>query len=93
MIKVPTVNRENYTMYLELHAGMLWFHTDVRKWTASVKTKYLEDLNLLQYLVGIPIVALIDNSKLAKFAKTIGFEPFNKVVFNNIEYDVFTRSK
>jgi hypothetical protein len=95
MIKVPIVNREHYTMYLELYEGMLWFHSDVHKWTQEVKKKYIEDLDLLQYLVSVPLVALVvvDNTKLAKFAKLIGFKEFNKVTFNNIEYDVFARSK
>jgi hypothetical protein len=95
MIKVPVVNRVDYTMYLELCEGMLWFHTDVRKWNKEVKVKYLEDLNLLQYLVSVPIVALVakDNTKLAKFGEVTGWIKFNKVMFNNIEYDVFTRSK
>jgi hypothetical protein len=95
MNKIPVVNKEDYTMYLELFEGMLWFHTDVRKWTPTVKTKYLEDLNLLQYLVSVPIVALVanDNVKLAKFGEVTGWTKFNKVMFNNIEYNVFTRSK
>lgn len=82
-------------MYLELFEGMLWFHTDVHKWTPTVKAKYLEDLNLLQYLVGVPLVALVavSNTKLAKFGEVTGWTKFNKVMFNNIEYDVFTRSK
>lgn len=95
MLKVPVVNRVDYTMYLELFEGMLWFHTDVRKWTPTVKAKYLEDLNLLQYLVDVPLVALVaqDNKKLAKFGKATGWSKLNVVTFNNIEYDVFTRSK
>ena len=95
MIKIPVVNKEHYTMYLELFEGMLWFHTDVRKWTPTVKTKYLEDLNLLQYLVEVPLVALVavSNIKLAKFGEVTGWIKFNKVMFNNIEYDVFKRSK
>ena len=95
MNKIPVVNKEDYTMYLELFEGMLWFHTDVRKWTPTVKIKYLEDLNLLQYLVSVPIVALVanDNVKLAKFGEVTGWTKFNKVMFNNIEYNVFTRSK
>ena len=74
--KTPVVFRQDYVMYLEFFDNFLWFHTDVRKWTPTVKTKYLEDLNLLQYLTNIPLVALIDkrNDKLAKFAKTIGFK-------------------
>ena len=95
MVKIPVVNREHYTMYLELHAGMLWFHTDVHKWTATVKTKYIKDLDLLQQLVAVPLVALVnrDDVKLAKFGKSTGWNKFSKGVFNNIEYDVFTRSK
>ena len=63
-------------MYLEDFGQMLWFHTDVHKWTPTIKTKYLEDLNLLQYLVSIPIVATVKetDTKLAKFGKTVGFK-------------------
>ena len=94
-MKLPVVNRDDYVMYLEQYADMLWFHTDVHRWSSEVKQKYLEDLNLLQYLVNIPLVALVeeDNHKLAKFGKVTGWTKFDKVVFNNIEYDVFTRSK
>jgi hypothetical protein len=74
--KIPVVIRDNYVMYIEYYSNMLWFHTDVFKWTSEVKKKYLEELNLLQYLVSTPLVALIeeDNTKLAKFAKSIGFK-------------------
>ena len=72
MIKVPVVNRENYTMYLELYEGMLWFHTDVRKWTSEIKVKFLEDLQLLQHLTEVPLIALVheDDKKLARRAST-----------------------
>ena len=95
MVKVPVVIREHYTMYLELFEGMLWFHTDVRRWNKEVKKKYLEDLDLLQYLVAVPVVALVakDNIKLAKFGAVTGWNKINTVTFNNIEYDVFSRSK
>ena len=74
--KVPVVIREDYTMLLELHDNLIWFHTDVRKWTPTVKAKYLEDLNLLQHLVSVPLVAFAsdENTKLVKFGKSIGFE-------------------
>jgi hypothetical protein len=63
-------------MYLEYFANMHWFHTDVFKWNKEVKKKFLEDLNLLQYLVGTPLVALVeeDNTKLAKFGKSTGWK-------------------
>lgn len=82
-------------MYLELYEGMLWFHTDVHKWTATVKAKYLEDLNLLHYLVDVPIVAAVDitDIKLAKFGKSTGWHKFNELMINDKKYDVYTRSK
>ena len=95
MIKVPVVNRKDYTMYLELHDSFLWFHTDIRKWTLAVKIKYLEDLNLLQHLVSIPLVALVheDDKKLAKFGKTIGFE-FKQPLLGQDKkmYHIYSRS-
>jgi hypothetical protein len=95
MVKVPVVNRQDYTMYLENFAGMLWFHTDVHKWSSEVKTKYLEDLNLLQHLVNMPLVALVeeDNKKLAKFGEVTGWKVIDKMNLNNgkVGY-VYTRS-
>lgn len=94
-MKVPVVNKQDYTMYLEEYAGMLWFHTDVRKWSSKVKTKYLEDLNLLQYLVNTPIVALVeeDNKKLSKFGEVTGWRVLDKMNLNNGKVGiVYTRS-
>lgn len=93
MIKVPVVNKQDYTMYLELYEGMLWFHTDIHKWNKEVKKKYLEDLDLLQYLVTVPLVALVDNEKLAKFGKVTGWNKINELIVNDKKYDVYTRSK
>lgn len=95
MIKIPVVNREDYTMYLELHAGMLWFHTDVHRWNKEVKKKYLEDLNLLQHLNAVPLVAMLDktNHKLIKFAKFIGFKYEQPFKGNDNEvYEIYSRS-
>lgn len=95
MSKVPVVIREHYTMLLELHDNLIWFHTDVRKWTAEIKVKYLEDLNLLQHLVAVPIVAMVhqDNKKLAKFGKSIGFEIQQEFVSQDKQmYHIYSRS-
>jgi hypothetical protein len=93
--KVPVVIREDYTMLLELHNDLIWFHTDVRKWTPTIKAKYLEDLNLLQYLVSVPLVAIAheDEKKLVKFGKSIGFE-FQQDVINQDKqmYHIYSRS-
>jgi hypothetical protein len=82
-------------MYLELYEGMLWFHTDVHKWSLEVKKEYLKDLDLLQHLVGIPLVALVEegNIKLAKFGKSTGWNKMNQLNINDKKYDVYTRSK
>lgn len=93
--KVPVVIRDDYTMYLEFHDNLLWFHTDVRKWTAAVKTKYLEDLNLLQHLVSIPLVAFAhkDNKKLVKFGKSIGFKFQQDFIGQDKQmYHIYSRS-
>ncbi len=94
-MKVPVVNRTDYTMYLESYADMLWFHTDIRKWSSEVKTRFLEDLDLLQYLVDVPLVALVeeDNKKLAKFGEVTGWKVIDQMNLNNgkVGY-VYTRS-
>jgi hypothetical protein len=94
-LKIPVVQRQDYVMYLEFFAGMHWFHTDVFNWTPKVKKKYLEDLNLLQYLVGTPLVAFVeeDNTKLAKFGESTGWkieQPFKGN--DNENYFIWSRS-
>jgi len=95
-MKVPVVIRVDYIMYLEFFEGMLWFHTDIHKWTPKIKVKYLEDLNLLQYLTNCPFVAMINqrNKKLSKFAKVIGFKYEQPFLGNDKQmYDIYSRSK
>jgi RNAse (barnase) inhibitor barstar len=94
-MKVPVVNRRDYTMYLELYSNMLWFHTDIFKWTLEVKKEYLKDLDALQNLVTVPLVALVEETdkKLAKFGESTGWSKFNKLTLNDTKYDVYTRSR
>lgn len=93
--KVPVVLRDDYVMYLELYDGLLWFHTDINRWSSKIKTKYLEDLNLLQYLVKIPLAALVeeDNKKLAKFGEVTGWIKVNEIMTkeNKVAY-IYSRS-
>ena len=80
-------------MFLEFFGGMLWFHTDVFKWTPVIKEEFIKDLNTLQTLVNVPLVALIDNIKLAKFAKIIGFKYEQPFKGNDNEiYQIYSRS-
>jgi hypothetical protein len=94
-MKIPVVNRQSYVMYLELCKDMLWFHTDVYKWTSAVKKEYLKDLELLQHLVGVSLVALVEeeNTKLAKFGRSTGWIKMNQLNINDKKYDVYARSK
>jgi len=94
-MKVPVVLRDDYIMYLELHDAALWFHTDVHKWSQEVKKKYLEDLNLLQYLTNVPLLALVEeeNTKLAKFGRLTGWDILKHIEVKNKKYTIFIRSK
>ncbi len=94
-MKVPVVLRDDYTMYLELHDAALWFHTDVHKWSQEIKKKYLEDLNLIQYLTNVPLLALVEeeNTKLAKFGSLTGWEVLKHIEVNDKKYTIFIRSK
>jgi hypothetical protein len=73
--KVPVIIKDDYTVYLELFDNRLWFHTDIKRWTANTKKRYQTDLSCLERLVGCPMFALIreENKKLEKFAKTFGW--------------------
>jgi hypothetical protein len=83
-------------MYIEYAYGLLWFHTDVRKWSSSIKVKFVEDLNLLHYLTGVPIVAMVarSNTKLAKFGELTGWEKKQETILNTGELaDIYMWSK
>ena len=83
-------------MYLEFYQDLLWFHSDVHKWSNEVKKNYLKDLDTLQDLVEVPLVALVeeDNYKLMKFGKITGWTVMNKLNLNNGKVGlVYTRSK
>lgn len=84
-VKTPVVIRDNYVMYLEWFDSHLWFHTDIFKWTSKIKQEFIKDLNTLQSLMPLPLIALVteDNNKLAKFGAVIGWTKGNKVMLNN----------
>ena len=84
-MKTPVVIRDDYVMYLEWFDSHLWFHTDIFKWTAKVKQAFIKDLNTLQSLMPLPLIALVteDNHKLAKFGTSIGWIKGNQIMLNN----------
>lgn len=82
-------------MYLEDFNRMLWIHADVYQWNKTIKTKFIADLNTLQDLVSIPLVALVDtsNKKLNKFCSVVNFSPVEMI--NGADgktYNIFSRS-
>ena len=86
-MKIPVVIRNDYIMYLEFFDNLLWFHTDVYKWTSAVKKRFLDDMKTLVGLIGMPLLALIEasNKKLMKFAELIGMKEDQELIANNGE--------
>ena len=73
--KVPVCIREDYIFYLELFDNLLWFHIDIKRWSAGVKKNCQKDFSSIDGLIGKSIYALIreDDIKLARFAKSFGW--------------------
>ncbi len=84
-MKTPVVIRKDYVIYLELFDNLLWFHTDVFKWSAEIKKRYRLDLAKLEDLVDMPLLAVVDvtNNKLTKFAQSFGWVVKGQMVLNN----------
>lgn len=85
LMKTPVCVRDNYVMYLEWFNGLLWFHTDIGKWTKTVKQEFIEDLNTLQSLLPVPLKAMVkeDQEKLAKFGDTTGWYKEQQMILND----------
>ena len=81
-MKTPVVMKDNYIIYFEFFNNLMWFHTDVFKWSARIKREYLRDLQIVRGLINIPLLAFVEeeNVKLNKFAKSIGMEQMQEVV-------------
>ena len=95
-MKIPVCVRQYYVFYLELYENYLWFHTDIFKWSSSVKKNFIEDVNTLQSLLPLPLLALVteDNKKLAKFAKLTGWKHMKNLILNDgSKASIFSWSK
>lgn len=94
-MKTPVVNRPEYTMYLECWEDEFWFHTDIHKWSPGIYRSYIYHLDLMQHLLDKDLYAVVvDDSKLSKFGKIIGFtflEHRNTVDDNTA--NIYIRSK
>jgi len=94
-MKIPIVNRKDYTQYLEYFNNMHFLHTDVFKWSKEIKQQYIKDLNQLQSLLNVPLYGLveIENDKLSKFGSKVGFKFVKNLLGNDGNtYKIFIRS-
>ena len=84
-MKTPVCIRDKYVLYLEWWGNHLWFHTDVFSWNKNVKKHFVEDLNSVQSLLPLPLLALVkeDDKKLHKFGKVLGWKPSNQIILND----------
>lgn len=84
-MKTPVVIRKDYVMYLEYFDNLLWFHTDVFKWTSRVKKRFLDDMRTVVGLIEMPLFSLIEasNNKLMKFAELIGMKKEQELTATN----------
>lgn len=74
-MKHEIVTRKWYKMYVEFHDGLVFFHTDVLKWSKSVKEQYIKDFTALTMfhpnLYAMPYEA---DNKMVKFGDILGFK-------------------
>lgn len=84
-MKVPVCIRDKYVLYLEWCQNYLWFHTDVFEWDKTIKKSFVEDLNKVQSLLPLPLLALVkeEDKKLHKFGKVLGWTPTNQINLND----------
>ena len=76
-MKTPVVVNDDYTLYIEHHAGVQFIHCDCYRWTKTVKLRMIEDLNQMSDLYGIHEIG---DKKHEKFLATLGFKFFKDFV-------------
>jgi hypothetical protein len=92
-MKISVVNRKDYVIFLEYFNNVHWLHTDVFKWSLKIKKQYIKELNQLQSLLNAPLYGLVDNDKLGRFGKTIGFSFLQEAIGNDGQtYKIYIRS-
>ena len=74
MIKTPVAIQPAYTIYYEWFEDKIWTHADVHKWTPKISKEFKEVHGLLNIIAGQPFFCLVDNPKLTKFVKQLGYK-------------------
>ena len=75
-MKVPVIEDDSFTLYLEVYEGLLYIHCDVRKWAKSTKKKMKVALDSLLKKYKQPIYAphTDNDNKHRKFLDMYGFK-------------------
>lgn len=83
MAGVPLSTKEvvyecsDFIIYIERYLGLLWFHTDVFRWTPTIAKAYKKQVKLVLDSFKRDIFALNEeegHKKRGKFGESIGFE-------------------
>jgi hypothetical protein len=74
LIKTPVAIQPAYTIYYEWFEDKIWTHADVHKWTPEVAKEFAQVHGMLNMIAGQPFFCLVDNPKLEKFVKQLGYE-------------------
>lgn len=85
-MKVPVINRQNYHVYLEAHAGILWVHCDVLKFSADVLKDMDKTWKDLVNLLQSDLYVLHDqkiNQPSKHFISRYGFYKYKDIVDKN----------
>lgn len=93
-MKIPVVQRKDYTIFLERRHGVSFVHCDVYRWNRSVKLQLHQDWEALCLLHNEPIFAthVVGDQKHSKFLKMYGFTYVCKAMAANlIELEIFRK--
>jgi hypothetical protein len=74
--KLPVINHDHYTVYVEHAGGVRFIHMDVRKWSKTIYKAFTKDWygwagQQEDVLFAMPF---IDDEKMRKWAVICGFE-------------------
>jgi hypothetical protein len=80
LIKTPVAIQPAYTIYYEEYEHRTFTHADVYKWTPVIAKEFKMVHALLQQIHSDPFYCLVDNPKLEKFVKFLGYKFLKEVI-------------
>jgi len=85
----------NYKIELEPYEDFHFIHLDVYVWTPATFKRIRRALQILEEQFELRVAASVDNAKLLKFSKMLGYEPTYTEVSPNDgkEYLILTRRR